>query len=148
MKFLLTFLTLRLIFVCLTNILLITSLISLVSNSLTEVGQHFKIPVRWSPTCDQIRSVELMHTRWPSFAENIWLIMHNAPIGHGTCKRRVSLPVGGLFTLDAVPRLTNGNPIRYSIYVLESSTSRRLTYFMPPLVSLHLIVPRKVLLTC
>ena len=31
--------TSRLIFVCLTNILLITSLISLVSNSLTEVGQ-------------------------------------------------------------------------------------------------------------
>ena len=30
----------RLIFVCLTNILLITSLISLVSNSLTEVGSH------------------------------------------------------------------------------------------------------------
>jgi hypothetical protein len=83
-----------------------------------------------------------MHTRWLSFAKSIWLIMHNAPIGHGTCKRRVSLPVGGLFTLDTVRCVTNSGPIRYSIYVLESSTSRRLTYFVPPLVSLHLIVPR------
>jgi hypothetical protein len=143
MKLLLTFLTLRLIFVCLTNILLITSLISLVSNSLTEVGQHFEIPVSGRrPATKYVASNRCTPVGLP-LLKNIWLIMHNAPIGHGTCKRRVSLPVGGLFTLDAVPRLTNGNPIRYSIYVLESSTSRRLTYFMPPLVSLHLIVPRK-----
>jgi len=31
-------------------------------------------------------------------------------------------------------------PFRLSIYVLESSTSRRLTYFMPPLVSLVLML--------
>ncbi|KIW99968.1 uncharacterized protein Z518_10896 [Rhinocladiella mackenziei CBS 650.93] len=61
--------TLMLIFVCLTNILLITSLVSLVSNSLTEVMAH---------------------------AREEYLF-------------------------------------QYSIYVLESSTSRRLTYFMPPL---------------
>lgn len=30
-------------------------------------------------------------------------------------------------------------PIRLAIYVLESSNSRRLTYFMPPLVSQRLI---------
>lgn len=35
----------RLIFVCLTNILLITSLVSLVSNSLTEVSVEFE-PIR------------------------------------------------------------------------------------------------------
>ena len=68
--------------------------------------------------------------------------MHNALIGHGTCTRRVSLPVGGLSTLDTVRCLTDGGSIRYSIYVLESSTSRRLTYFMPPLVRPHLIVLR------
>ncbi|RVX66875.1 hypothetical protein B0A52_09605 [Exophiala mesophila] len=61
--------TLMLIFVCLTNILLITSLVSLVSNSLSEVMAH---------------------------AREEYLF-------------------------------------QYSIYVLESSTSRRLTYFMPPL---------------
>ncbi|EHY53055.1 hypothetical protein HRR83_006104 [Exophiala dermatitidis] len=60
---------LMLIFVCLTNILLITSLVSLVSNSLTEVMAH---------------------------AREEYLF-------------------------------------QYSIYVLESSTSNRLTYFMPPL---------------
>ncbi|RMZ76741.1 hypothetical protein DV737_g4706, partial [Chaetothyriales sp. CBS 132003] len=63
---------LMLIFVCLTNVLLLTSLVSLVSNSLTE----------------------------------------------------------------------------YSIYVLESSTSRRLTYFMPPfnLIPLFLLRPLRLLL--
>ncbi|EXJ84649.1 hypothetical protein A1O3_05319 [Capronia epimyces CBS 606.96] len=60
---------LMLVFVCLTNILLITSLVSLVSNSLTEVMTH---------------------------AREEYLF-------------------------------------QYSIYVLESSTSSRLTYFMPPL---------------
>ncbi|OAP57309.1 hypothetical protein AYL99_08047 [Fonsecaea erecta] len=67
-----------LIFVCLTNILLITSLVSLVSNSLTEVMAH---------------------------AREEYLF-------------------------------------QYSIYVLESSTSRRLTYFMPPLNLFPLIVLR------
>ncbi|KIY01202.1 uncharacterized protein Z520_02754 [Fonsecaea multimorphosa CBS 102226] len=70
--------TLMLIFVCLTNILLITSLVSLVSNSLTEVMAH---------------------------AREEYLF-------------------------------------QYSIYVLESSTSRRLTYFMPPLNLFPLIVLR------
>ncbi|EXJ74919.1 uncharacterized protein A1O5_01615 [Cladophialophora psammophila CBS 110553] len=69
---------LMLIFVCLTNILLITSLVSLVSNSLTEVMAH---------------------------AREEYLF-------------------------------------QYSIYVLESSTSRRLTYFMPPLNLFPLIVLR------
>ncbi|EXJ55591.1 hypothetical protein A1O7_08519 [Cladophialophora yegresii CBS 114405] len=70
--------TLMLVFVCLTNILLITSLVSLVSNSLTEVMAH---------------------------AREEYLF-------------------------------------QYSIYVLESSTSRRLTYFMPPLNLFPLIVLR------
>ncbi|KAK4940826.1 hypothetical protein LTR10_019098 [Elasticomyces elasticus] len=70
--------TLMLIFVCLTNILLITSLVSLVSNSLTEVMAH---------------------------AREEYLF-------------------------------------QYSIYVLESSTSRRLTYFMPPLNLFPLILLR------
>ena len=34
------------------------------------------------------------------------------------------------------PRRVELNSRRYSIYVLESSTSRRMTYFMPPLVRL------------
>ncbi|KAF2240081.1 hypothetical protein EV356DRAFT_527920 [Viridothelium virens] len=60
---------LMLIFVCLTNILLITSLISLLSNSLTKVMEH---------------------------------------AGEEYC-------------------------LTYSIFVLEASTSNRLTYFLPPL---------------
>lgn len=40
-------------------------------------------------------------------------------------------------TLKTRWALANCQPTRYSVYVLESSTSRRLTYFMPPLVSLH-----------
>ncbi|KAK5210857.1 hypothetical protein LTR47_001578 [Exophiala xenobiotica] len=70
--------TLMLIFVCLTNILLITSLVSLVSNSLTEVMAH---------------------------AREEYLF-------------------------------------QYSIYVLESSTSRRLTYFLPPLNLFPLVLLR------
>ncbi|KIW11929.1 hypothetical protein PV08_09202 [Exophiala spinifera] len=70
--------TLMLIFVCLTNILLITSLVSLVSNSLTEVMAH---------------------------AREEYLF-------------------------------------QYSIYVLESSTSRRLTYFLPPLNLFPLLLLR------
>jgi hypothetical protein len=45
-------------------------------------------------------------------------------------------------TLKIIGGLANRLPARYSIYVLESSTSRRLTYFMPPLVSLHSFVLR------
>ncbi|EXJ94348.1 hypothetical protein A1O1_02742 [Capronia coronata CBS 617.96] len=73
---------LMLIFVCLTNILLITSLVSLVSNSLTEVMAH---------------------------AREEYLF-------------------------------------QYSIYVLESSTSSRLTYFMPPLnlIPLTLLRPLRL----
>ncbi|ETN41937.1 uncharacterized protein HMPREF1541_03876 [Cyphellophora europaea CBS 101466] len=70
--------TLMLIFVCLTNILLLTSLVSLVSNSLTEVMAH---------------------------AREEYLF-------------------------------------QYSIYVLESSTSGRLTYFVPPLNLIPLLFLR------
>ena len=57
--------------------------------------------------------------------------------GHGACPRRVSLSVCVILLLSfgptAPPADVCGN--RLSIYVLESSNSRRLTYFMPPLVS-------------
>ncbi|PNS18651.1 Calcium channel YVC1 [Sphaceloma murrayae] len=75
---------LMLIFVCLTNILLITSLISLLSNSLTKVIEH---------ASDEYKFV-------------------------------------------------------YSVFVLEASTSNRLTYFLPPLNLIPLVLrPIRLFLT-
>lgn len=90
----LTLHTPRLIFVCLTNILLITSLISLVSNSLTEVGPYFEILAPRPHICDQRNSAELMHT--PLTFPPLEQLADTACKGHGTCTRRVSLPVRSL----------------------------------------------------
>jgi len=96
----------RLIFVTLTNILLITSLISLLSNSLTEVGPYYAWKTSSATAFGVVGAWQLKsHCRADSFFQ----VMAHARDEY-------------LF--------------QYSIYVLESSsTSSRLTYFFPPLVS-------------
>lgn len=63
--------------------------------------------------------------------------------GNGTRERGVSISVGhtDISNRPVQDPSTNSN-CRYSIYVLESSTSRRLTYFMPPLNLIPLIFLR------
>lgn len=72
-----------------TNILLLSSLISLMSMSLEGV---------------------MLHAREEYLFQSVW-------------------------TLRFLKSLHVTDHLRLSVYVLESSNSRRLTYFMPPLVS-------------
>jgi hypothetical protein len=105
------------IFCCLTNILLITSLISLLSNTLTKVSASGR--AARSPRCPIVQAVV-----------------------KGAVHRFFSDPATSIYSCecmrpDAVPP-TNQDMTdrrRYAVYVLEASTSNRLTYFLPPLVS-------------
>ena len=79
----------RIIFVCLTNILLITALVSLVSNSLTEVG-HSSLQLRkWSWLCD--RKACISADSW--LARFGRFLIGSLRTGNATCPRGVSLPV-------------------------------------------------------
>lgn len=111
-------------FVVLTNILLLTSLIAILSLSLTKVS---------------------------SFQNNVeWISQVN--IGDGSRPWGISLPVSGIFGKHT-PSSWRVPIYRYSVFVLEvadraskmtrsllltihhqASASRRLTYYLPPLV--------------
>jgi hypothetical protein len=109
----------RLIFVCLTNILLITALVSLVSNSLTEVRPHLSL---FSGDRFQDHSCQL--GTLPETYEAV-------------SNRSLLMLERSIFSSEWKWPCSDHHPAdsdRYSIYVLESSTSRRLTYFLPPLV--------------
>lgn len=101
----------RLLFVCLTNILLISSVISLMSLSLTEVC---------SPCL--VKSLALTNSFVDNDSSTRRIPVSVSFLHHWTCHTHAILLL--VLTL-----------IRLSVYVLESSTSRRLTYFMPPMVS-------------
>lgn len=107
----------RLIFVSMTNLLLISSLVSLMSMSLEGVRSAIvDLPTR----------------------STVGVLI--SPLGDGSCPGRISIPVSNQTTSDrssTTPRVTKWCGNRLSIYVLESSNSRRLTYFMPPLVRSH-----------
>ncbi|KAI9803389.1 MAG: hypothetical protein M1833_000908 [Piccolia ochrophora] len=96
---------LMLVFVCMSNILLITSLISLLTNSLTKVMDHARYD-----TETEMSLVLLLKSRGPKIEKSTFL--------------GLTLHVG-----DA----------RTSIFVLEASTSNRLTHFYPPLMLQNLL---------
>lgn len=108
----------RLTFALMTNTLILSSLISLMSMSLEGVSKHGLTEVR----DDRLIRVFV--------------------IGDAPCPRRIPFSVSlqdplvhWLWTLSHESVYLTDKPIRLAIYVLESSNSRRLTYFMPPLVS-------------
>lgn len=108
----------RLIFVAMTNILLISSLISLMSLSLEGVSGGL--------TPNTILAQPI----------NCLSILYPLDLGNGTRSGRVFVPVCDPQFGCMVKRFMADVVIpRLSIYVLESSNSRKLTYFMPPLVS-------------
>ena len=132
------------IFICLTNILLITSLISILSNSLTKVrtvldvlhlcsnygrlGHHSpaRYAAREGGANDWTRSANFLNIA-----------------GHPARTRRVSIRVSRHASRQSwlnrmfILQVTNSVSLfSYSVFVLEASTSNRLTYFVPPLVSL------------
>ncbi|KAH9874687.1 hypothetical protein IAQ61_003877 [Plenodomus lingam] len=105
-----------LIFVTLTNILLITSLISLLSNSLSKVRASTHTLCR-NP---RVRSHYMIH------------------MSH---KWQIQIMLATL--LRSAPVLDHARDeylFIYSVYVLEASSSNRLTYFLPPLNLIPLII--------
>lgn len=113
---------LMLVFVCLTNILLITSLISLLSASLSRVSGHVssfdsrRTRIDWLTAPLRIQVME--HSRDEYLF--VYALLCCASSSNARC---------GQSQGDA------NDGARYSVYVLESATSNRLTYFVPPLVS-------------
>lgn len=104
-----------LIFCALTQFLLLTIIICLLSNSLEKVCAF---PPRVSATLKDVRELT------KSAFDRSWS-MHE--MNTGLCE----------WQTDRVCCASNTNNGRhsYAVYVLEASTSNRLTYFVPPLVS-------------
>lgn len=101
------------VFVIMTNILLMSSLISLLSNSLDKVGFAKRPPPN----------------NWLTFAQDT-----------RACTRRIPFNVSVLrwpcgWAMQRRP--TNSSANSYAVYVLEASTSNRLVFFLPPLVCIH-----------
>jgi hypothetical protein len=82
-----------------------------------------------------------MHIHWPLPARTVLLTVLPKVMAHAR-EEYLFQYVICLFRGELA--LANGQPTRYSVYVLESSTSSRLTYFMPPLVSLYCLAFRSL----
>ena len=116
-----------------TNILLFTSLISLLTNSLARVRLPWSSRCCWAPCriSDWLMACHFLNTN----TSCRYLIMRGKSIY--SCQRKSTPTISNKI-------LPSNLENSYSVYVLEASTSNRLTYYFPPLVSDE--IPRSVAL--